>query len=278
MRYTAPAGQAGLLSFRRAWKQVPLHELHNTQTEYITMKKTLITLLALAGAAVAGEEIALTLPASQQLSLNTVLASEWNTILGTVGTYDYGAYYGMQVTQVDGLNSGEGNWVSSDNVGAITMNGRDGKALGSAFVLVLGEELTQGTVITSISFSAKNKEAKPALGTSNGGAGGNVTLGLGIVDSEGKVLHSSGGSTINVGEAGNKNTQVLSLSNGITWQEGYKVIAVVDGVSGSNGGGSFGATPYTLENITVKATIPEPATATLSLLALAGLAARRRRK
>ena len=45
----------------------------------ITMKKTIITLLALAGAAVAGEEITLTLPDSQTVTLETTkLDTSWS--------------------------------------------------------------------------------------------------------------------------------------------------------------------------------------------------------
>ena len=51
--------------------------------------------------------------------------------------------------------------------------------------------------------------------------------------------------------------------------------------SGSATGGASGATPIAITNVSLTATtesIPEPTTATLSLLALAGLAARRRRR
>ncbi len=237
------------------------------------MKKTIIALLALAGMAL-GEELILTLPVTQTLTLQTSkLTTEWDSILNTVKTFSYGLYYGGQNNVLGSLNIGnnEGSWVNSENSGAITMNGRDGVA-GAAFVMVLGNDLTSGTVITSITLSATNQTGRSNLGAS---AGGNVTLGLGIVDSEGNILKSAGGKTINVGQAGNNNTQELSLSDGFTWQEGYKVVAIFDGTYGSGG---FGSVDYTLENISVTATlIPEPATATLSLLAFCGLVARRRR-
>ncbi len=243
------------------------------------MKKTIITLFALAGVAMGTEQL-LTLPdstttTSATLITNKGLGTTWDAILSTTSSYDYGLYYGGQNGALGTFNTSEGSWTNTDNVGSITMNGRDGVG-GAAFVMVLGEELTAGTVITSITLSATNQDGRVNLGNADNKKGGNVTLGLGIVDSDGNILHSNGGNTINVGAAGNTNTEKIELTNAITWQEGYKVVAVFDGTYGNL---NFASVAYTLKDVTVTATtIPEPATATLSLLVLAGLAVRRRRR
>lgn len=149
---------------------------------------------------------------------------------------------------------------------------------GSALALVIGADLVAGSAIEEITFSASNKDARPSMGNS----AGPLTLGLAVVGNSGTILKSVSDAQFNLGAAGNSNTATLSFADAITWEDGYKVLAVIEGPWGS---GNFEETAYTIEKISVVATTaasapaaPEPTTATLRLLALAGLAARRRRK
>ena len=88
MRYTAPAGQAGLLSFRRAWKQVPLPVVQ-PQTKQnqisITMKKTLITLLALAGIAMGETLLPDLLKGDGTPNMNWLVYTSGTNIAGLTG-------------------------------------------------------------------------------------------------------------------------------------------------------------------------------------------------
>ena len=267
MRYTAPAGQAGLLSFRRAWKQVPLHELHNTQTEYITMKKTLITLLALAGAA-AGEEIILTLPgASIDPTTQTTFKQDVETAISTGAGKDYGYYvggngtisnWGTPTVTIDGTTYKEGSWTGD----AVILAGRTGVA-GLTSIFVFGGDIAAVTKLSDISFTASGNASNTITG--------DITLGLAVRDSEGKAI-SGINDVIDVTFNSQTGSGTATLAGTITWETGYKLIAVVDGLAGS------ATTAYIVDGIKASATVvPEPATATLSLLALAGLAARRRR-
>lgn len=235
------------------------------------MKKTLIALFALAGVA-AADSITLTLPEGAQLNPYTeALGTTCANIFSKVADDAYGVYYGAQNGVISSLNTNEGKWSIGENGGSITMCGRDGYQ-GSALALVIGGDLVAGSAIEKITFSASNKVARPSMGAS----AGPLTLGLAVVDNSGNILKSVSDAQFNLGAAGNSNTATLSFADAITWKDGYKVLAVIEGPSGS---GNFGGTVYTIGDISVVATtIPEPTTATLSLLALAGLAARRRRK
>ncbi len=241
------------------------------------MKKTIIALFALAGVA-AADSITLTLPGTAQLSPHTeVLGTTCTNIFSTVADDTYGIYYGAQDGIINSLNANEGKWSIGENGGSITMCGRDGFS-GSALALVIGADLVAGSAIEKITFSASNKEGRVNMGNS----AGPLTLGLAVVDNSGTILKSVSDAQFNLGAAGNSNTATLSFADAITWEDGYKVLAVIEGPQGS---GNFGGTAYTIEKISVVATtaaaapaVPEPTTATMSLLALAGLAARRRRK
>ena len=233
------------------------------------MKKTLITLLALTNVAAASETYVFTLPSTQQIA-HTTMGQTWDAMLATVDEKGYGLYAGGQQNYISttGNNSwgtnGEGSWVlSDDGTGSVTLLGRSG-VTGDGFALVLGNDIKQNTEFSSLTFNAAISSASSL--------GGSITLGLAITDNTGKVLASAGGNTLAVNSIGST-SQDLSFSENITWQEGYKIIAIIDGVSGT------ATTAYTVSGISVTGqVVPEPTTATLSLLALAGLAARRRRK
>ena len=241
------------------------------------MKRTIITLLALAGVAGA-ETLTFQLPSTApattflnntQDAVNPLGGQTWESMRDSMKGKSYGVYAGCQYQNITttgnnpwGTNN-EGNWVlNEDGTGAITLLGRSGVG-GDACVLVLGGEVAAGTTFSSLTFNAALTTASTIEG--------NITLGLALADSSGKVLASDGGTTLAANAVGSA-SQTLTFSENITWAEGYKVIAIIDGVSGA------ATTAYTVSGISVTGqVVPEPATATLSLLALAGLAARRRR-
>ena len=243
------------------------------------MKRTIIALLSLAGVATAETLIfqlpdstpAITLPGDGYVDR---LGDEtWVSMLDKMRGKSYGVYAGPQYSNITTMGNnpwgtnGEGTWVlSDDGTGSITLLGRNG-VHGDACVLVLGSDVENGAQFSSLSFNAAISSPSSLTGS--------IILGLAIVDNTGEILASAGGSMLSVNSSGNV-SQELVFAGGITWNEGYKAIAIIDGPSATPP-----TTAYTISGISVTGqlipSIPEPATATLSLLALAGLAARRRR-
>ena len=268
MRYTAPAGQAGLLSFRRAWKQVPLHELHNIQTEYITMKKTFITLLALAGIA-CGETITLTMPSTADNGGHGYLSAE-SAITAFADDGNDGGYMfnngGVIGTSTD---TGEGILKTEAGVTSLTLAPRTG-AGGSGEAIVLSGSNLAGYSVDSFTFGIEGSSCTSTA---------DIALTLAVVqkgddNAWSLVEKTTGFLTLNSGAE-----LTLTLSNSIDWTDSYKVVAIIDNTAKTLSGG--GSPTYTMTGITMSAVatpaVPEPTTATLSLLALCGLAARRRR-
>ena len=264
MRYTAPAGQAGLLSFRRAWKQVPLHELHNIQTEYITMKKTLITLLALAGAAAAAD---ITLPGSDDY---TWVAGSNASGIGTGASADIVQKLATAITA-----SNIGN---TDTVGWF---GGTGQAYDAA---AYGSDIN---IISSSSFSFTCRPALSgeyvALGVSLEETASAITLTFKNDKKAGYSLWSYDATTYTATEL----IATTRLIEADTVKATYNIADVnhstlfVVWTANPSTGNAGGGAKVTISDIALSYTaalgVPEPATATLSLLALAGLAARRRR-
>lgn len=162
----------------------------------------------------------------------------------------------------------EGNWVYNavNKTGEVTLCGR---------TLVKGENFTM--VFSPTDFVTNDKISSITL-SATGNATFNATLKqyglvIAIVDANGSVKGQQS-ATFESGTAGKDMSTTLNFDNALVWQDGYKVIAGIVGPQGA------GTTEYTISNIQVKAdvTVPEPATATLSLLALAGMCGRRRRQ
>ncbi len=247
------------------------------------MKKTLITLMALAGVAVADTTYTLELPVATETNAANGGAG-WlgaNAALTAFANNADGAY--MYVTGgAVGTNfdNGEGYLKAGENgSNVLTLCPREG-AGGSGEVMVLGGASTiYGATVDSFTLSITSSASTDITGT--------VALTLAVVakgDTGWTVLGDTATSTLTIGEGA---TLTLNLNDthgigadGLVWDHrDYKVIAMVDNTA-KNLNGDNGK-PYTLNGISVTANvtvIPEPATATLSLLALAGLAARRRRK
>ena len=290
MRYTAPAGQAGLLSFRRAWKQVPLHELCNIQTEYITMKKTLITLLALAGAAAAaGEEV------------STVITSVMPESAPTWKTYTFTAT--DEVTTTPWINLAWNNAVSTltkdfnllgitsaghytfSHTGGGQNNDYPAISFGNGELTLTGRPMTSGETFyanvvdlnTILGGDSKNVDCLKSLtvtisgsGSSDGTQQGDSWWGLYTMNQQGEITQISNlkNNDLRKWNTGTKEISFTEAQIG-TLSESDKIVILFRQAQNA---------PLNISDISVTATlIPEPATATLSLLALCGLAARRRR-
>lgn len=256
--------------------------LRETQSTKDMIKKICISLL-IPGCMLYAKEICLTLPESKNCEANGLWKSS-----GTVNsdnTANPGAlvdlYKNSDSKVYLGLNGGldssnpleyetanEGNWVydAVNKTGEVTLCGRT-KAKGENFTMVFSPtDFVTNDKISSITLSATGNATFNAEFKQYG-------LVIAIVDDKGNVKGQQS-DTFTSGTIGTKMSTTLNFGNALVWQDGYKVIAGIVGPQGN------GTTEYTISDIQVKAdvTVPEPATATLSLLALAGMCGRRRRK
>lgn len=167
--------------------------------------------------------------------------------------------------------AGEGVPTTVDGVTSLTLCPRGGAGgSGEAFVLSATNDF-RNTSVNSLTFSV--------TGSSSESITGKVTLTLAIVQKQENsnswsvLKEKSGELTLGSGA-----DLTLTLDQPLKWSNSYKVVALVDNLDKNLSGGP--GNPYTLSGIQVKAdiTVPEPATATLSMMALAGLCVRRRRQ
>ncbi|MBR5293034.1 MAG: PEP-CTERM sorting domain-containing protein [Clostridia bacterium] len=240
------------------------------------MKKTIITLMALAGVSMA----------------DTLTISNANNKASTESTLftDVAADISILTTVNAGLNTTtdyvESSYFADTNVGD-----------GGSFTYTLTFTPTEDLVLNDLSldFFLSNKDGKAqrsdksfsyALTLSSSGENAEVlystektTLDTGWTGKtdNAKVTYADSpyktDGTINATEA-KSNTLTLEFKDGIALSAGaeYKLAVSIARANNTNNGYYAG-----IGNITM-AVVPEPATATLSLLALAGLCARRRRK
>ena len=291
MRYTAPAGQAGLLSFRRAWKQVPLHELHNTQTEYITMKKTLITLLALAGAAAAaGEEVSTvitsvmpesaptwktyTFTATDEVTTTPWINLEWNSIQVSTLTKDFNLLGITSDGHYTFSSKGEGQSSSYPAIsfadGVLTLTGRPNTSGETYYANVVDLDTIMGGGSKDVDCLKSLTVTISGSGSSDGTQKGDSWWGLYTMSQQGEITQISNlkSNDLRTWNTGTKELSFTEAQIG-TLSESDKIVILFRQAANA---------PLNISDISVTATlIPEPATATLSLLALCGLAARRRR-
>ena len=257
------------------------------------MKKTFITLLALAGIAM-GETLTLTIPTGIQNHTGTKDVDDNGD--GIIDREDVVYFLGYGSTGVDAaitksefangndggymFNKGgqvnpdasikEGEIISADGVTSLTLAPRKG-AGGSGEAIVLSGSNLVGYSVDSFTFEIAESTCTTTA---------NIALTLAVIQKGDNnawslVEKTTGSLTLNSGAE-----LTLTLSNSIDWTNSYKVVAIIDNTAQTLAGGN--SPTYTMTGISVTATgtpvVPEPATATLSLLALAGLAARRRRK
>ena len=294
--------QAGQVTWHstRARKQVPLPVVQ-PQTKQnqisITMKKTFITLLALAGIA-CGETTVLTFdgvvdPNNQDASVKVEHdfdTDEWN--IRGLGNGAGSVWSGTQTLTdgtVAGLNINSGKFWDTTPASNATWGNTDA-------LTAMNDEL--GTNI-----SADDLTSVKIMASAGGGSHAKLTLNFTNNTSYGEgdqvVFYLLGGSYDN-GDAYNGNITVTGLT-GVTMQwaasggKGFtdcsttaisadkqtQVLIRVQGALTSDQSVAFVHETAAKSGWGMAAyapAVPEPATATLSLLALAGLAARRRRK
>ena len=222
------------------------------------MKKTLITLMALAGVAVAGE--ALTLPGEDDF---TWIAGSNASGIGT----------GSSAAIIENLAAA----ITADNIGNTDLTGWFG---GTGQAYVQSSYPTDISITSSASFSFKCRPELNgeyvALGLTKEYTASSITLTFNTDKALGYSLWSYDGTTATelIG-----NTYQAAGDVSVTYDAALVepsqlfVVWTANHPTGNAGGGQT----VTVSNIGVSY-VPEPATATLSLLALAGLAARRRRK
>ncbi len=230
------------------------------------MKKTLITLLALAGVAAAAESTAITLPESSDF---TWVAGGNATGIGTSAS----------ATIVQQLATA----ITASNIGNTDLVGWFG-GTGQAYASD-SDYGTDISIISSNSFSFKCRPALSgeyvALGVSLTEAADRITLTFDTTNKLGYSLWSYNGTTatelVGLTYQSATGTGISSTYNTADIAAGSTIFAIwtANHSSGNAGGGAA----ITVSNIGLSytAAVPEPATATLSLLALCGLAARRRR-
>ena len=222
------------------------------------MKKTLIALMALASSAFALEPVtqALTFENfnSTLTQISTWNATEYTLTLTITGT-DFNTGHNSKAINILTLGDNRGIFTQAGQYIAIRNDT-------STETTWLSPTETDGTTFTWISDDTENLVHSWVSKTPEGGNGSPGVAGMTItldVDTTGSVI-------------------TLGMTNGTTSiiETGYVVkLADVKLIDGSAEGNNQGVTGISNASITY---IPEPATATLSLLALAGLAARRRRR
>ena len=204
------------------------------------MKKTLIALMALAGVAAAATE-----------QVNTI-DSAWGTAPSTGGNF-WGADYSVVFTLNALYNLAESGTIigyycgtavnDSHGYNAITLGGSD-----DALTLTVGRGRVMDT--SNLNTATMNYQDSVTFTT---------TIQKGVT----YTLSVTGGDQ--------------AMTPTLTWDGGSETLASYKGnMNGNTANMAYALNPGT---ITIEVpNVPEPTTATLSLLALAGLAARRRRK
>ncbi len=148
---------------------------------------------------------------------------------------------------------------TAENVASVKMYGRNGVA-GEYVVMVLKDDALVGKVVNSLTLTA------------SGTTTSQLTIGADFVVAvynDSTLVGCSDTVHIDSVKDATLKTATLQLDN-ITFTEHNRIMIAIRGERGS------ATDSYTISNIQLTAA-PEPATATLSLLALAALAARRKR-
>ena len=263
----------------RLTRQLSLNQTLITYS-YLTMKKTLITFFALAGVATAAESTILTFGTAPSWATNSwdLTTLPENAAAGAktssltlsddtyVSMYRTGGRFGIRVAAttewtnmsvLDDMNSVLGTTLSAHDITALTYTAS--KAGGSKSTLTLNfaanDSITIGDSMCFFFVVAMSNED-----VSHSYSGFNIT---GLANSSVQWADATG--------TGYNESSVNAANNQLTI---IKVTGelVSDAVSFSSDNAKNG---WSMASYTA---IPEPTTATLSLLALAGLAARRRRK
>lgn len=253
------------------------------------IKKICISLL-IPGCMLYAKEVQLTLPGSAgtltQIDKPRVEGNtqENTNLIDYFKGYSTGAYWATNTYSTVGeQKTNEGQW--DPTARSITLCTRL-QLNGESFAMVFGSDtFTVGTTLHSITFSGQ-------FSIVNATSGMDYYANIGVYDSKRNRVASFFDSNGKNGITGNTSSSATTnfrftlenfgttssgegVSEDLVWGEGYKLVVGISGPKGSVGGRE-----YTISDIQVKAdvTAPEPTTATLSLLALAGMCGRRRRQ
>jgi len=231
------------------------------------MKKTLITLLALAGVAAADTTGAITL---------------WDTGFSVTTTGDNAGQWTL--SDEDKALFTSSDWVlkkadgtdllsTTTNASELRPNTNVGSAHGWSLDFTLTNTSEDTFVITSLTFDTLTFTSEGAYQGKDTPRDFEFTLTCGektVTSSNWTISGTNPGS-----DSPTNGIVTLEFTEGIELTANEKVAVSFDVAKGTSNDGCF----LGLKSITASGQlIPEPATATLSLLALAGLAARRRRK
>ncbi len=238
------------------------------------MKGTLITLLVLAGLASA-EGKSITLPGS----------GDFTWVPGRLTTTEPYISIGNGATSAD-IMVKYINAVGDDKIGWFGGTGQ-----GHAADTQYGPQGTNPdiSIVSSSSFTFRSRPGLSgeyvALGIELPDAAQGITLNFNANNKVGYSLWSYNSTTKNVTQLIG-NTYADGTSGTTLFTGEYTTAPVTDDMLfvvwtanyPGNGNSASGGTDITISNISVSYKVPEPATATLSLLALAGLCVRRRRR
>lgn len=234
------------------------------------MKKTLFAFIALCSVTM-GETEMITLPETQQAVAGlgnatsiTVSVNDASGISQFAGS-DVGIYMFCNGGQTDIGSGTEGTWTLS-NGGTATVELYGRKNWGGTNVAVLTKgNLNAGSTLSALTLTT----------TGLSGATDDYAVYFGIVDGTGAIIASSTQNNLGTGAANiTLDSFGADASDTMVWENGYTILMGFV----SEAGTSWDAKTY-VNGIKVEATlVPEPTSATLSLLAFCSLAARRRRK
>ena len=253
---------AALSASRRVWERESLHEQRETLNKQFlqTMKKTLIAFMALAGVAAAQVTIDLT-PTSISASVDSDGFSPTDvqalTLNSWVGTWENSSLANQVSAGADGL---------SLQIGAAASNNSGGNYAAVKF---------EAETPLTLSFDIKNTGS---WGTNKASFTCEYTCTVYGFGTDGS---SSVIGTWSDNIAGSSISETYEKSPGITLEKGdYTSYGIIFRSMETSTLANQAGVAMNISNIKVTAErlVPEPTTATLSLLALAGLAARRRRK
>ena len=231
------------------------------------MKKTIITLLALAGVA-AGETATLTVGTDEN--------STWTSGV-TFGLPDDSplTLSLTSITGAGGLVSSASDFTSyGDNLLSPKVCFQQSQYNGyiDLTFTVTADNTTSGYAWQMDSLTLDMKSVTATGGTHNGGIG---SMTVSLLSSDKSITLGTGEATLGAGSAAG--TATIELAQSISLENEATLTLRIARTAGSTSVQGYlavtgGSVTYT------SVPVPEPATATLSLLALAGLAARRRRK
>ncbi|MBR5895071.1 MAG: PEP-CTERM sorting domain-containing protein [Akkermansia sp.] len=241
------------------------------------MKKTIIALMALAGAATAAD-LSLTTgilytPAGGEATLISGYTNPSNNNIGYSSNYWPGS---RNLSSLDFTITLSGLYGASEinDTDTITLSSLKIKVTGSGWCQDEGRQITLTT--GDYSYTAELEDIFTGPGGNSGNVEGYLTL-----SPKGWTLSKDSILNVSITPAEGKTTDNFSVASADIYGQNNASVAW-SGVTNVDMTDNWGnEAPLIQLNVTTTSStpaVPEPTTATLSLLALAGLAARRRRK